>query len=129
MMIQLWALLNTIIMFPVALVQLLVGALIYVLGKKYNDIQWKTHGKDLALAVDQYMNVVWLGYPDETISSRTGRAIISGKPKWYIKYALHPFVDWAAQIFGDGPDHCIRSIEYNEFDEITKYEVWKWYKD
>lgn len=127
-MLQLWALLNTVVMFPIMITQLVLGACLYGIGKLGKWERIKTHGFQLAVAVDQYMNVVWLGNPDETISSRTGRAIVSGKPKWYIKYLLHPFVDWAARRFGDGPDHCVRSIETDEHME-RQYEVWKWYKD
>ena len=125
-MLQVWVLLNTLVMFPIMLVQLILGAFLYGMGMLGKWERIKTHGFQLAMAVDQYMNVVWLGNPDETISSRTGRAIASGKPKWYIKYLLHPFVDWAACRFGDGPNHCVRSIEYDEFME-DQYEVWKWY--
>jgi len=126
-MLQLWSLINTLAMFPIMAAQLILGALIHVIGKLFKSHKLRTHGKDLAIAVDQYMNVVWLGNPDETISSRTGRAIRSGKPKWYIKYLLHPFVDNAAKFFGDGPNHCINAIEEDEYEE-GQYEVWKWYK-
>jgi hypothetical protein len=127
-MLQIWALLNTMIMFPIMVGELILGAIMYAIGKWCKIKQLEAHGKELAIAVDQYMNVVWLGNPDETISSRTGRAIESGKPKWYIKYLLHPFVDWAARVFGDGPNHCLNAIEYDEHME-NQYEVWKWFKE
>ena len=127
-MLQIWALINACIMFPIMLGELILGATMYGLGKLFKSHKLETHGLELAIAVDQYMNVVWLGNPDETISSRTGRAIISGKPKWYIKYLLRPFVDWAARRFGDGPNHCVNSIEHDEhMDE--QYEVWKWHRE
>lgn len=127
-MLQIWALLNTCVMFPIMLAQLILGASMHGLGLLFKSNKLKHHGLDLAIAVDQYMNVVWLGNPDETISSRTGRAIVSGKPKWYIKYLLHPFVDWAARRFGDDPDHCVRAIEHDE-NMDQQYEVWKWHKE
>jgi hypothetical protein len=114
-------------MFPIMVAELILGATMLYCGKLFKSHKLSTHGLQLALAVDQYMNVVWLGNPDETISSRTGRAIVSGKPKWYVKYILHPFVDRAARLFGDGPDHCIRAIEHDEHME-DQYEVWKWHK-
>jgi len=128
MILQIWALLNTLVMFPIMIAQLILGAGLYCIGNWFKWNKTKTHGFQLAVAVDQYMNVVWLGNPDETISSRTGRAIASGKPKWYIKYLLHPFVDWAARRFGDGPDHCVRAIEHDE-NMDHQYEVWKWHKE
>lgn len=127
-MLQIWALLNACVMFPVMLIQLILGASIHGLGLLFKSNKLKHHGLDLAIAVDQYMNVVWLGYPDETISSRCGRAILSKKPKWYIKYLLHPFVDWAAQRFGDKPNHCVRAVE-KELHMEERFEVWKWHKE
>lgn len=122
-MVRLLALIDTIIFFIPMLFQLMLGVCIYYLGVWFSQEKLKMYGKNLALAVDQNMNVVWLGDPDETISSRCGRAVVSGRPKWYIKYLLRPFVDWAARRFGDGPDHCIRSIEV---DELHRNEVWEW---
>lgn len=127
-MLQIWALLNTFVMFPIMLVELILGATMHGLGLLFKSKKLKAHGLELAMAVDQYMNVVWLGNPDETISSRCGRAIVSGKPKWYIKYLLRPFVDKAAKFFGDGPNHCVNAIEHDE-NMDKQYEVWKWHKD
>jgi len=126
-MLKFIAFLNTLIFFPVTIIQVILGALIYLIGLLFKSKQLKLHGKDIAIAADQNMNVFWLGNPDETISSRTGRAVISKRPKWYIKYLLHPFVDKAAQFFGDEPNHCVRAIEHDEnMDE--QYEIWKWHK-
>jgi hypothetical protein len=126
-MLQFWALINTVIMLPIMLAELILGAALYGIGKLCKSNKLETHGHQLATSVDQYMNVVWLGHQDETISSRTGRAIQSGKPKWYIKHLLHPFVDWAAQRFGDDPNHCVRNIE-TDLKMEERYEVWKWHK-
>ncbi len=123
-MLPLFTLMNTLIFAPLTAIQIVIGFIIYLLGQKFKSRKLKTHGINLAIAGDQNMNVIWLGHPDETISSRCGRAELSGRPKWYIKYFLRPFVDWAARRFGDGPNHCIRAIEY---DEVQKYEVWKWH--
>jgi len=127
MMMKLLAFITTLIFLPIAVFQVILGAVIYLLGILFKSKKLKTHGKDLAIAADQNMNVVWLGYPDETISSRTGRAILSEKPKWYIKFLLHPIVDRAARFFGDKPDHCVRAVE-TQLKMEEQYEILKWHK-
>jgi len=124
-MLQLLAVVSTVVFFPMMLLQVLLGALIYWIGRLSRSKRLRTHGKDLAMAADQNLNTIWLGYPDETVSSRTGRAMASGEPKWYIKHILCPFVDRAAQVFGDEPNHCARSIE-TQLHMDSQYEIWKW---
>jgi len=114
----------TLVFFPMMLVQVLLGAVLYWTGRPIRGRLIEAYGKNLALAADQNLNTIWLGHPDETVSSRVGRAIVSGKPKWYIKFLLHPFVDGAAQVFGDKPNHCVRSIEK---DVVVDEEIWRWY--
>lgn len=80
---------------------------------------------NLALAYDQLVNVILLGDPDDSISGRCGRAIASGKPKWWVPY-LAAHVDWVFLTFFNQKDHCKDSIEEGE-----KYEkeLWKWQHD
>lgn len=60
----------------------------------------------LLIAIDQLGNTLADGNPDETISSRVGKASLAGK--WWGKL-LEPIIDaW----FGQG--HCRRSIEWDE---------------
>ena len=125
-MLQFLVVLFSIIFFCSNLFQVIVGALIYWAGHLSKKDYLKQYGRDLALAADQNMNVVWLGQPDETISSRIGRAVKSGKPKWFIKYLLYPFVDLCALAFGD-KNHCLNSIEEEEIDDSDK-DLWKWSK-
>lgn len=40
--------------------------------------------KNILLGLDQFLNILLLGAPDETVSSRTGRAMRSGKPKVFV---------------------------------------------
>lgn len=59
----------------------------------------------IARSFDIYANTTFNGRPDETISSRTGRALLKRK-KWAI--LLAPLID---AIFGEG--HCVSSaIDY-----------------
>lgn len=119
------AALYTLVGLPVMLLQVSCGFVLYLVGKAIGHADMRRYGKNMALAADQNANVLWLGAPDETISSRCGRALASGRPKWYIGLVLAPFVDWAARRFGDGPDHCLRAIEG---PLAREGEVWSWQK-
>jgi hypothetical protein len=57
------------------------------------------------IAFDQLINAVFNGYPDETISSRAGKASIRGE-RWGC--ILCSFLDKIDK------EHCIKSIEYDE---------------
>jgi len=108
-----------------ALVQVLVGVLFVVFGKLFRSKRCRDYGWGLLIGVDQNANTFWAGFPDETISSRTGRAMHQNKPKWYIKYLLAPFIDGLFKILGDD-DHTKDSIEHDEkFNE--RQELWVWH--
>lgn len=124
-MFKLLAFVHTVLYLVPCLSQVLLGYFLYLAGSLFKHKHLKLHGIQLAISADQNANVLWVGHPDETISSRIGRAIVSGKPKWYIKYLLHPFVDWCARRFGDD-NHCIKAIEHHLKME-TKVEIWKWH--
>lgn len=78
---------------------------------------------NLALAYDQWINAILLGDPDDSISGRCGRALKSGKPKWWVPF-LAKHVDWVFLTFFNQIDHCLDSIE--EGEQYT-YELWKWH--
>lgn len=65
----------------------------------------------LAVAGDQWINTVLGGNPDETISSRVGRAALRGHR---IGLAVEAVMDWIFECLGDGPGHCRRHIEWDE---------------
>lgn len=65
---------------------------------------------NLLISVDQLVNTILFGLPDETISSRMGKLIEQDKCPfcyWICRYILHR-VD---------PNHCQKSIER---DEVSK---------
>lgn len=62
----------------------------------------------LLVALDQLANTILLGSPDETISSRVGRAALRGN--WI---ALRCECAINALFFWDS-DHCRRRIEWDE---------------
>lgn len=78
---------------------------------------------NIALGYDQWINVLLLGDTDDTISGRCGRAMASGKPKWFVKI-LAPVIDYMFLKLFKHVDHCKDSIEP---EESMTYEIWKWH--
>lgn len=84
------------------------------------------------LAVDQLCNTLLMGHPDETISSRLGRAHVYGYRYSWVKW-FRMFVD-TLFFFDKGPNgegHCEASImplEQENFRRFTDYELWDWCK-
>lgn len=63
--------------------------------------------KNILIGVDQLLNTILFGHPDETISSRIGKYIRRNSPGW-IPNKLNKFLN----IFQK--DHCVKSIEDDE---------------
>ena len=63
------------------------------------------YGKALLIALDQLLNALCGGWPDETLSSRAWRWELSGPRSWPRK-----LIDGLALILGDR-DHCRESFE------------------
>lgn len=66
---------------------------------------------NLLIALDQGINTLIGGDPDETISSRVGRASLAGRRRARIAESI---IDWLFMLLGDGPGHCQRNIEWDE---------------
>ena len=64
-----------------------------------------SYGKAVLVALDQLVNALCGGWPDETISSRAWRLELAGKGSWPRRV-----IDLAARLFGDR-DHCRESYE------------------
>lgn len=79
---------------------------------------------NIALSIDQLVNVLLLGDVDDSISGRCGRAMKSGKPKWFVRI-LAPCVDFIFLYCFKQVNHCEDSIEP---EENLSYELWKWSK-
>ena len=62
---------------------------------------------NLLIAIDQLVNTLLAGHPDETISSRAAKANRQGKRWGCVLCRLLDVVD---------PDHCEKSIEVDEGD-------------
>lgn len=83
-------------------------------GKAQPIVQWVFNQ---GLHASQWMSVRLGGDPDESTSSRTGRAVRSGVP-FHVHY-FGPFINW---IFRD-PSHNDVSLE---LDETREKEIWDW---
>jgi hypothetical protein len=81
---------------------------------------------NLALAFDQAINAVLFGDPDESISGRSGRAIASGRPKWFVPF-LARHVDWIFQTFFGETDHVKNAVEPDE--RPHEKELWSWKRE
>lgn len=64
-----------------------------------------SYGKAVLVALDQLVNALCGGWPDETISSRAWRLELAGVRSWPRRV-----IDLAARLFGDR-DHCRESYE------------------
>ncbi len=65
----------------------------------------------MLIALDQFLNTVTFGGPDETISSRVGKAAIDGGRCALIAQTV---IDWIFKALTGLPGHCHRSIEWDE---------------
>ena len=78
---------------------------------------------NIALSADQFLNVILLGDPDESISGRTGRAVESGNPRYRWIRPLGAGIDFVfLHLFGE-KDHIKNAIEPCE--DLNK-ELWSW---
>lgn len=77
---------------------------------------------NMGLATDQFVNVLLLGDPDESLSGRLGRAALSGRPKWWVKPLMkaNDFI-WLA--LANEANHSINAYEPEEKHEK---ELWSW---
>lgn len=62
---------------------------------------------NILISLDQFVNTLFCGDPDETISSRTGKYIRRNSGSWFAR-RLHAFLNFFER------DHCIKSIEEDE---------------
>ena len=83
----------------------------------------KQYTYNLALGLDQWINTLLLGDPDESISGRTGRAMASGFPKWWVP-TLRTVVDWIFLTFFGEHNHCANAVEREECP--AHKELWPW---
>jgi hypothetical protein len=86
---------------------------------------FKQYLYNLGLGLDQFVNVLLLGDPDESLSGRIGRAILSNRPKFWVVPMAHA-LDWLAFNLAGEKDHCLNAIEHEE--RPHEKELWSWQK-
>jgi hypothetical protein len=121
------AILVSIILFPYMLVQLVFGAVFAAIGTLFGSLSLFIYGYRIALSVDQLLNTLLLGFPDESISGRVGRAIETGRPRAGIR-EFGATLDWLFDFFFGDKDHVQESIEREEGFN-NRFEELKFYKD
>lgn len=85
----------------------------------------KKYAYNLFLSYDQFINSVLFGDPDESLSGRLGRAMLSGRPKFWVRpmAVVNNFL-WLK--FTGEVDHCLNSVEPEE--RPYEKELWSWIK-
>lgn len=97
--------------------------LLFLTGKILRSSLVQQAGFNMLIGLDQFANSILLGDPDETISSRTGRALLSNKRKWFV-VPFGAFIDKIFHVLIGQRNHCIDAIEKKK-----KYrEIWPWIK-
>jgi len=96
---------------------------VFLTGLLLKDKLIEKAGFNMLVSVDQFGNVVLLGDPDETISSRTGRAVLSDRPRWFVKH-VHYFVNEMFHVLLGQKNHCEDAVE----KDVYKNEIWSWIK-
>jgi hypothetical protein len=95
------------IIFVLAFIPMLILLIISPLGLFVN----RKYVKNYLLGLDQKLNVIFLGDPDETISSRIGKSVryngLSAR-KWTVAYWIYIILDKIDK------NHSEDSIEYDE---------------
>ncbi len=92
---------------------------------------------NLFLGIDQMLNTILLGHPDETLSSRLGRTVKNNYRYFWVLW-FRKFVDLLF-FFDTDIDprtsrkigHCEKSVmplEQRNFRLFADYEIWSWSK-
>jgi hypothetical protein len=103
---------------------LLVSLATFLTGVLFRDKLIKQMGFNMLISIDQFGNVVLLGDPDETISSRCGRAHNSGRAIWFAR-VMRRFVDKLFHVLLGEKNHCVNAVEGYK---IYPKEIWRWSK-
>lgn len=82
---------------------------------KNSHLVFRQYCLNVLIAIDQLINAILLGDPDETISSRLGKTQRGDHGPFWRRFwwPLRLTVDGLFYLVGE-PNHCIRSIEKDE---------------
>lgn len=69
---------------------------------------------NILIAIDQFVNTLCGGDPDETISSRLGKWHQTGRDSSGVRKGIYIVINWIVELFQK--DHFKKSIEENRGD-------------
>ena len=72
----------------------------------------KRYALNVLVGIDQTWNAALGGDPDETISSRVGKASLRGE--WFAQQIAEPVIDWLFLVLTGQTGHCRSCIEWDE---------------
>lgn len=126
-LLNLFALMNFVIVFLFTLPGLLYFTILNLIGKVcYKPLAH--YAERCMVAPDQWWNAALRGEEDETVSSRLGRAYKSGRAKLYALIAVYG-VNIMFIFFKQQMNHCLESIEERYEKGAPSDERWSWIKD
>lgn len=102
---------------------LIISLIVFLSGLLIRESMIQRLGFNMLISVDQFGNVALLGDPDETISSRAGRAHLSGKPIVFASM-MRKFVDKLFHVLFGERDHCVNAVEEKAYG--YEKEIWDW---
>jgi len=122
------AIINSIICTPPLLLVLINGFITYLIGRIFKFKKTREYGLEIMITVDELGGVIMtLGRREETISAKTGRAMNTGDPKWFVP----PFcaaLDKVAEWMGD-PNHSRNAVDPELEKKLNAMpEHWPWMK-
>lgn len=104
----------------------LMGSIFFI-AKAAGSKKLSKYAYNSLYGIDQAANTVLAGHPEETISSRLGRARIQGYRFWWVRF-LRFVVDVLSYPL-DGPDHCVRAAKHEGLKMNLNREIWNWSKE
>lgn len=99
-----------------------------LVGLIINSESMKHYSARVMVGIDQSWNAALRGEEDETVSSRLGRALKSGKPKWGARLFAY-FVNFIFLVIAQQKNHCLESIEEKWLNGAPSDEKWSFIKD
>lgn len=123
-----FAILNFIGVFIFTIPGLIYFGLLNLVGYIIKSKELKHYAGRCLVAPDQWWNAALLGEEDETVSSRLGRALASGRPKSEAK-AFAMFVNGIFRLIAGQKNHCLESIEEKYLNGAPSDETWNFIKE
>ena len=127
-MLRTLAVINFFIVFIYTVPMLAYFGVINLLGYLFRSKKVRLYSMNNLVAPDQWWNSALMGEEDETVSSRLGRAVKSGRPKPYAK-AFAMFVNLIFRVIAGQKNHVLESIEERYLAGAPSDEQWNFIKN